>query len=117
MIIRSFLYVVNKEKLTPIKEISGQYTIYNYFPFDEKRNFEIYSVVIQPNGIYQSGSHGEKSSEYILVTNGTLTLKVEDEFYEIEKGSAIRFDSNKEHRYINNGKNPLEFVIHFVISS
>ena len=109
-------YVVNKEKMTPAKEIAGQYAIYNYFPFDEKRNFEIYSVIIQPNGIYQSGSHGEKSSEYIMVTSGTLTLKIEDEFYEVETGNAIRFDSNKEHRYINNGKSPLEFIIHFVIS-
>ena len=34
-------YLVNKEKLTPSKEIEGQYVVYNYFPFDKNREFEI----------------------------------------------------------------------------
>lgn len=109
-------YLVHKEKLTPVKEIEGQYTVYNYFPTDKSRDFEIYGVTIQPDGIYQSGSHGDRTTEYIVVTKGTLTLKIGDEFYEVKEGDAFRFESDKEHRYINNGKELLCFNSYFVFN-
>lgn len=107
-------YLVKKEKLTPAKEITGQYTIYNYFPFDKNREFEIYNITIEPDGIYQSGSHGERTMEYLVVTKGVLTLKVGDDFYEVCQGDAIRFESDKEHSYMNNGKEQLCFECYFV---
>lgn len=110
-------YIVNREKLKPVKAIDGQYTVYNYFSYDKTREFEIYGITIQPDGIYQSCSHGEHTAEYIIVTSGTLTLKIGDEFYEIKEGDAFRFDSDKEHRYINNGKNMLCFNSYFVFDS
>ena len=107
-------YLVRKEKLTPVKEMTGQYKVYNYFPFDKNREFEIYGIVIEPDGIYRSGAHGERTSEYLVVTSGTLTLKVGDDFYEVNAGDALRFESDKEHHYINNGKGQLRFNCYFV---
>lgn len=107
-------YVVSKDKLTPAKEVAGQYTVYKYFPFDEKRKFEIYGITIEPNGIYQSGSHGERTREYLVVTKGVLTLKTGGEFFEVKAGDALRFDCDKEHQYINNGKEKLMFTTYFV---
>ena len=109
-------YLVHREKLTPAKEITGQYAVYNYFPFEKSREFELYGITISPDGIYQSGSHGEKTSEYIVVNSGVLTLKVGDEFYEVKAGDALRFESDKEHHYINNGKDTLNFNVLFVFN-
>ncbi len=107
-------YLVNREKLIPVKEIEGQYAVFNYFPCDKSRDFEIYGITVQPDGIYKSGSHGERTTEYIVVTKGTLTLKIDNEFYEIKEGDAFRFDCDKEHRYINNGRELLSFISYFV---
>ena len=107
-------YLVHKEKLTPAKEIVGQYSVYNYFPFEKNREFEIYGITISPDGIYQSGSHGEGISEYVVVNSGVLTLKIGDDFFEVKAGDAIRFESDKEHNYINNGKEQLNFNVLFV---
>lgn len=109
-------YMVNREELTPDKKIEGQYEVYNYFPFDRSGEFEIYGIIIQPDGFYQCSSHGEKVTEYIVVTGGTLTLKIGDDFYEIKEGDAFRFEPDIEHSYINNGKKPLCFNSCFVYS-
>lgn len=112
----SSTYMVNKENLTPAKEIEGQYEVYNYFPIDKSGEFEMYGITIQPDGIYQCGPYGEKATEYIVVTGGTLTLKIGGEFYEIKEGDAFRFEPDSEHSYINNGKELLHFNSCFVYS-
>ena len=61
-----------------------------------------------------SGSHGERTTEYIVVAKGVVTLKRGDDFYEVKEGDALRFESDKEHRYINNGKEILSFNTYFV---
>lgn len=109
-------YMVNREKLTPAKAMEGQYAVYNYFPFDRSGEFEIYGITIQPDGIYQCSPHREKVTEYIVVTRGTLTLKIGDKFYEIKEGDAFRFEPDSEYSCINNGKELLCFTSCFVYS-
>jgi len=106
-------YYVKKSKLTPSKEIAGEYSVTNYFPFEKNRKFEIYTFEILPNGKYFSGSHGEKTSEYIIVTEGTLTLKVGNEVHEISVGDAIRFSTDKDHEYINYSNNLMKCICFF----
>lgn len=96
-------YYITREELIPTKEIEGQYAVLSYFPYEKNRQFEIYGMEIFPRGIYYSGSHGEKTVEYIAVSVGTLTLKIGDDNYEINSGDAFRFDSDKEHWYCNYG--------------
>jgi transcriptional regulator with XRE-family HTH domain len=96
-------FYIAREELIPTKEVEGQYSIFTYFPYEKDRQFEIYGMEIYPNGIYYSGSHGEKTVEYITVATGTLTLKLGENKFEIRPGDAFRFDSDKEHRYCNYG--------------
>ena len=44
---------------------------------------------------------------------GQLTLEVDGEANVINNGDAIRFNSDKEHFYINNGDEPLVFNMIF----
>ena len=94
-------YEVDHTKLIPSKEVPGQYCVYNYFPFEKKRNFEIYVIEIQPGGVYYSGAHGEKTTEYIIGIEGILKLKVRDAEYTVAPQDALLFESDVEHSYIN----------------
>lgn len=107
-------YIVKKEDLTPAKEISGQYSVYTYFPFSKNREFEIYGIEIQPGGVYVSGSHGERTTEYLVINQGTLTLRVGGEELTVCQGDAMFFESDKEHVYINNGEDTLQFNSFFI---
>lgn len=98
---REEIFYIARTELIPTKEVEGQYSIYTYFPYEKDRQFEIYGMEIYPNGIYFSGSHGEKTVEYVTVTSGTLTLRIRNIKYEIHAGDAFRFDSDAEHWYCN----------------
>ena len=110
---RDEVYIMRKESLAPIKEEKNSFKNYAYFPYEQDRDFEIYSVEIQPHGSYPCSSHGEKTMEYIIVFSGVLSLVVGNESYELEAGDAIRIDSDKSHCYYNNGEEPLRFYMLF----
>jgi Predicted transcriptional regulators len=100
---RSETYYIVKENLIPTKEVLGQYSIFTYFPYEKDRQFEIYGMEIYPDATYYSGSHGEKTVEYITVATGVLTLKIKENKYDMKPGDAFRFDSDQEHWYCNFG--------------
>lgn len=101
------VYLVRKEGLEASKESTEQYLVYTIFPYEQDRDFEIYTIEIKPGGSYESGSHGEKTIEYINVYEGVLTLEVNEEIYEVRKGDAIRINTDKDHIYKNKGKEKL----------
>lgn len=107
------VYPVNKESLIPTKEAADRYSIFTYFPYEKNRNFELYTFEIQPDSIYYSGAHGENTKEYIIVQQGELTLRVNEEEYRIKEGDAIRFDTDREHEYCNRGSALLKVVCVF----
>lgn len=104
------VYPVWKERLIPTKEAEGNYRVYTYFPYEKERNFELYVIEVCPGGVYISGAHGENTKEYVIVNAGELLLVVEGESYLVKKGDAIRFDSDKNHEYRNNGQELLQMV-------
>ncbi|WP_293983306.1 helix-turn-helix domain-containing protein [uncultured Clostridium sp.] len=103
------VYIIKKESFEPSKESTNQYSVYSYFPYEEDRNFEIYMIEIEPGGVYVSGSHGEKTCEYINIIEGRLTLEIDGERYTVEKGDAMRFNTDKDHVYKNEGSELLSF--------
>ncbi len=104
------VYPVCKEWLIPTKEVKNKYRVYTYFPYEKERNFELYVIEIEAGAVYSSGPHGENTKEYVIVEEGTLELKVSGEAYQIKAGDAVRFDSDKEHEYCNNGRESLRIV-------
>lgn len=104
------VYPVKKEFLIPTKEVEGAYRVYTYFPYEKGRNFEVYVIEIMPRGAYISGGHGEKTKEYVIVESGELLMEVAGERYPVKEGDAIRFDSDKEHAYKNEGNTVVRIV-------
>lgn len=110
------LYHVHKERLIPTKEEAGKYKVYTYFPYEKERNFEIYVIEIEAGFFYYSGSHGENTREYVIVNEGTLNLWVDNQELVVHTGDAVRFETGKEHKYINKGDTLLKFEVVFAYS-
>lgn len=104
------IYYVSRERLIPTKEEPGMYKIYTYFPYEKDRNFELYIIEIMPGHSYISGSHGERTKEYVFVNSGELQMIFEDRFVYVKTGDAIRFDTDREHEYKNCGEKLLQLV-------
>lgn len=108
-------YLVEIEKLEPTKCVPGQYKVWTCFPIEDNRTVEIYRIDIEPGGIYESGSHGERTKEYITLMQGRLTLKLEDGEHTIQKEQCLRFESDQSHIYINHGTEKVSFLSFFVV--
>ena len=107
------VYPVSREWLLPTKEVQDKYKVFNFFPYEKNRNFELYTIEVAPGESYYSGSHGENTREYLIVQSGQLTLKVEGTEYIVEQGDAIRFDTDEEHEYCNCGSGLLQIICIF----
>lgn len=88
---------------TPIKGSSDQFRLLSLIPFDPKRSFEIYYLEIDPGASLESEPHNGLPEEYIFVTQGSVSVLVDDEVYEVQSGQFLRFQANRPHLYKNNG--------------
>lgn len=75
---------------------------------------EIYRIDIESDGIYASGSHGERTREYLAVMEGELTVELKDGEHIVTAADVFRFESDQFHRYINNGDQKVRFMTFFV---
>lgn len=106
--------IVKKEELSPsYSSAGGEYKAYEYFPYEEDRTFEIYLMNLAPHSEYASDGHGDNTYEYLTVTSGTLTVKVDGKSYEIKEENSIRFPTSSKHTYINNTDKIAKFVVTF----
>lgn len=96
-------YLVTPEDLVPTKELEGQYTVWTCFPYEDTRLVEIYRIDIEPGGTYVSGGHGEKTREYLVVTDGVMTVECNGKEHEIQLKQAFRFETDQTHIYRNRG--------------
>lgn len=103
--------LIKKQDTIEQRNEDGKYKIYNYFSMNSKRNFELFTATLDINGLFHSEGHGKESDEYILVSNGILTLNTDGKEYILGCGDSIQFDSSKSHTYINNSSNMVEMTI------
>ena len=96
--------LVTPEELIPTKEIEGQYRVWTCLPYEDTRLAEVYRIEVEPGGSYASGSHGEKTREYLVVTEGTLCVECHGESYEIHQDQVFKFETDQAHVYRNHEK-------------
>ena len=75
---------------------------------------EVYRIDIEPGGCYLSGSHGEKTREYLTVTEGILTVECHDHVQKICEGQIYKFETDQPHVYRNQGKEKVCCVCFFL---
>ncbi|WP_102275211.1 helix-turn-helix domain-containing protein [Cytobacillus massiliigabonensis] len=107
--------VMLKKDVQVLTEDNGRYRVYPYFPFQDERRFEVYSVEIEPGGFLSSDSHGEGTEEFITVFDGELKIQVNNMEYAIKSGDSIRFKADRPHTYQNSGEmiTRLSMTIHY----
>lgn len=92
-----FIEVVKNQERSNHKDVDLQ----EIFKYDINTSLEIFRTRIAPHTEIPEKPHGEKVWKYIMVIEGTFTLILDNETYEIGKGEAVRFLANKKHTYAN----------------
>lgn len=99
--------VIDNDKMPLLRSEEGAYQVRSVFPYDRRRNFEVYEVKIEPGSGCACFLKGEQGSEYILVVQGVLTLDTAEGTYEVAADHAVRIDAAREHSYRNSGNRQL----------
>ncbi len=89
--------------LSPVLEDQGRYVNYPIFPFDEARLFEMYRIVIKPEGALLAQPHIAGTEEYITVFQGNLEIIADGKRFQLAEGDSLRFKSDVPHSYRNTG--------------
>ena len=100
--------VVRREEISPLIEDGGRYRNYPVFPFDEKKQFELYRIVVEPGGNLSAQPHLGGTEEYITVFCGRLEITVDRQGYQLQRGDSIRFHADVPHTYRNPGEERTE---------
>ncbi|MGN0583994.1 MAG: helix-turn-helix domain-containing protein [Ruminococcus sp.] len=106
-------YLVRISEVFPIKS-GDKYTVKTCLPYEDNKKIEIYHIEILPGGEYLSGGHGSGTREYLVVTEGVLTVDTGREKQNVLPGEIFRFNCEVEHRYLNNGNEKTAFICFFV---
>ncbi|WP_062046920.1 helix-turn-helix domain-containing protein [Bacillus sp. JCM 19034] len=93
--------LVSFQEIEPLSESNGQYNVYPIFPFKQGKQFEVYTINLHPHSIHFSEAHQGGVEEYIIVTEGTLILEVNQSRYTLSKNDAIHFKAHTPHVYRN----------------
>lgn len=103
--------IIKKSDLEAQLNEDGHYRVYCYYTSTPYRNFEFFQIELDEGHSYTAIGHSKKSEEYIMVLEGELTLEINNETYKLNSNDSISFVADKQHRYINSGKETLRATI------
>lgn len=107
-------YLVEIDKLEPIKEVEGEYRVWTCIPISENEIFEIYQIEIEAGQAYSTASHGEKTKEYIMVLEGEVTICLGEGNHKVIRNQVFRFDCDQDHIYKNETDQKIIFYMVFL---
>lgn len=93
--------VVKINEIPPVEEEAGNMLLYNIFAFNPVSGFDYLQIHLKPGCRHESAPHANVDTEYIVVTEGTLEMIVNDETIILKEGHALSFRGNSEHTYAN----------------
>lgn len=89
------------DEINPVFEAEGKMTLYNVFPFNPFTGFEYFYIRMLPGAHHISQPHKASAMEFVVVTQGTLQLVVDEKTYELRAPSALSFKADTMHIYNN----------------
>ncbi len=84
-------------------------SISTLFPFDKKTNIEVLSLCLPPSHQHISAPHNDGVIEHILVVEGEMEYFLNNQWQALYKGSAVKFNADKQHGYRNTSKDYATF--------
>lgn len=105
---------IKKKDIVELKE--EKYHIFSYYPKNQKRNFELYQIEMEPGCNHPSIGHSTNSSEYIMMIEGNAVVEVDGKEYNLEKDDGLYFEACVPHCYKNIGskKAKMELLIYYL---
>ena len=98
------LKVICQNDITPITKDGNRIRLYQIFPFDANKGFEIFTIELESDCKHISTPHNDGVEEYIIVTEGKIEININDNKFVLEKGNSITSMANKPHSYKNISK-------------
>ncbi len=95
--------------IKPIRDKNDKMTLYNVFPFNPLSGFEYFYIILAPGALHNSDAHRNATEEYIVVTQGTLTLQIGSQTFSLRAPAKISFRANVFHQYANYTEIPVIF--------
>ncbi|MDG4985004.1 helix-turn-helix domain-containing protein [Lactococcus lactis] len=99
--------------LENLKEInSGDDLIktFSAFSWDPSNNFEVLFLELMPGAQRISKAHADRTSEIIIIMEGELKLKIQDNEINLLPKQLLRFNADNDHQYINESKENCKFA-------
>lgn len=110
--------VISLSDLAVQKLDNGEGTLCCYYHNTQSRNFELFSMTMNPGASHVSEGHDERTDEYLVVIKGNLKLTLDDnargkesDVHNLKAGDSISFHSNKTHTYHNPAKVQSKLII------
>lgn len=105
---------ITPSALAPIKELEGKYRVRTCLPYEDTHEIELYQIDLEPGGVYKSGAHGEKTREYLYVTQGVVTVDTRQHSEEVPTGEIFIFETDTAHVYRNTGESMASCICFFL---
>jgi quercetin dioxygenase-like cupin family protein len=106
--------VLSAERAKVLTSADGSFVSRALFPFDEPRKVELYELRLAPHGIERAEAHPVGTTENLVVSAGSLTLRVESEVFALGAGDAVFFEADVPHEYENPGEH--EAIMYLVMT-
>lgn len=103
--------IIDNKSVTPLTNGQSSFRLYPVFPTEMGRNFEILYIELDPGAESSSEPHELGTEEFTLVYEGTLTLTVDKEIFQVPAGHSIHYSGDVTHRYANCGNSLLRLCM------
>lgn len=101
--------IVVIDQIDPVYESDNKMELYNVFPFNPLTGFEYFYIKLLPGAHHVSSPHKASTEEYVVVTEGTLEMVINNKSYVLKAPSAMSFKADELHEY----NNPFDEVVIF----
>lgn len=84
--------------------------IFTAFKWNPADNFEVLFLELEPSAERSSKAHSSGTTEIIIPIEGEILIKILDEEVKVGTQKVMRFNADRDHQYINNGKGICKFI-------
>ena len=103
------ILLISRQEIKPIIENEEKMRVYPLFAYDNKRNFEVFTIELEAGCEHKSLAHNEGTEEYIIVSEGAMEVEIDNKIYRLASGDAIRYLADKAHCYRNITQSKVSF--------
>ncbi|AUS69130.1 helix-turn-helix domain-containing protein [Lactococcus lactis] len=102
--------IATMESLVEIVSGDDLIKTYTAFTWDPSDNFEVLFLELLPGAKRESKAHSDGTKEIIILMEGELTLKIQNDNINLLPKQLLRFNADSDHQYINAGEGECKFA-------